>query len=237
MMKGMTINEPGNLPCADEEMVSNYGYPDGFVIYSVSEQVKTLLKHYPNLDASYVEELASGDLPGDAEGWAAIPKPQPYHDALKTVLSLIAKDRKFENWIERKLTGMHMKLNDKTARSHEKLNEQPEDFWVVPFQFGIRHRVKSVHRARAVFTESEFGMGPYEVAMLLLTHPKRIQPNNLAIGCTGIEYAPDITGDFFACLSFYWDNYYELLALHYGRTDVPHSNWGLVSAFLPPSLR
>jgi len=225
------------LPYADEETESNYGYPNGFVIRSVSEQVETLLKHFPNLDSSHVEELASGDLPEGAEGWAVIPKfdklGKTYHQALETVLSLIANDREFQNWREGELTEKHMKINEKTAQSHEKLNEQPGDFWVVPFQFGIRHRGKSVRRARAVFTKFEFGLGAYEVAILLLTHPDRIQRNYLNIDCAGVEYTPSADGDFFACLCFGWSSYYERLALDYSRTGKASNEWGSTSAFLP----
>lgn len=236
------INELGELPYADEETESNYGYPDGFRIRTVQEQVESLIRHFPNLDASHVEELANGELPEGAEGWAVIPKfdklGKNYHQALETVLGLIAKDREFRNWRKGELTGKHMKLSDKTAQSHVKLNEQPGHFWVVPFQFGIRHRGKSVRRARAVFTETEFGLGSYEVAVLLLTHPDRIQHGHLNIDCTGVEYAPSADGAFFACLDFSWCDDYERLVLDcYGTDDTSHDEWGSASAFLPPSLR
>ena len=222
---------------ADEEVASEYGYPKGFQIRSVAEQVKTLLKHFPNFDASHVQELASGNLPEGAEGWAVIPKPDKvgknYHEALGILIDLIAKDRKFKNWRELELTKKHLRLANKTAESHAKLNEQPGDFWVVPFQFGIWHRGKSVRRARVCFTDNEFGLGAYEVAVLLLTHPDRIQPNHLNIDCAGVEYAPSADGDFFACLSFGWGYSFRRLGLDYGRAGYAYSEWGSASAFLP----
>lgn len=232
------INQLGERSYADEEVESSYGYPKGFQIRSVAEQVETLLKHFSGLDASHVQELASGELPEGAEGWAVIPKPEvvgkTYHEALESILSLIVKDRKFKNWIEGELTEKHMKLTDKTSLSHVKLNEHPGDFWVVPFQFGSRHRGKSVRRARTVFTETEFGLGAYEVAILLLTHPGRIQPGHLNIDCAGVEYAQSAVGDFFACLDFYWHYYYDkLLLLNYDSTVNTYDEWGSASAFLP----
>ena len=224
------------LPNADEETESNYCYPDGFHFRTVDEQVETLLKHFPNLDASHVQELASGEFPEGAEGWAVIPKSDKigtYHDALAKALELLVKGQKFQNWIEGKLTERHLRLKEKTAQAHAKLNEQPGDFWVFPFQFSKKWRGHSVQDAQVVrFAESEFGLGPYEAAILMLTHPDRITgPNQLYIDCAGCEYRPAADGDFFACPDFRWGSYYERLELYYSRTDDVYERWGAVSGF------
>lgn len=225
------------LPYADEEVESTYGYPKGFRIRSVSEQVEVLLKHFPNLDASHVEELVNVDLPEGAEGFAVIPKPdkvgKSYKEALEMVLNLIAMDCKFNNWRQVELGKKYLKLNERTASAQAKLNDQLGDFWVFPFQFGIKHRGKSVRRARTVFRADEFGLGAYEVAILLLTHPDRIQPGCLNIDCTGVEYAPDADGSFWACLGFDWDDDYDPFILFYSGTDYTHFQWGSTSGFLP----
>ena len=230
------INELGVLPYADEETESSYGYPDGYHSRTVAEQVETLLKHFPNLDASHVQELVSGELPEWAEGWAVIPKPDKigiYHEALAKAIALLAKDRKLQNWREGALTEKHLRLKEKTAQTHTKLNEQPGDFWVFPFQFGKKWRGHSVCNAQVRFVESEFGLGPYEVAILLLTHQDRITGSNqLYIDCAGCEYSPAADGDFFACLSFGWGGGGELLVLSYSSTDDVSQQWGAVSGFL-----
>jgi len=230
------MNELGVLPYADEETKSSYGYPKNFRIRSVSEQVEILRKHFPDLDASHVEELARGDLPADAEGWAVIPKPDKtgtYHESLAKAVKLIAKDRKFKNWREGELTERHLRLTEKTKQTHAMLNEQPGDFWVIPFQFGKKWAGHSVRNAQVRFAESEFGLGPYEVAILLLTHPDRITgPNQLNIDCAGCDYSPGAVGDFFACLRFDWDSYYEHLALYCHSTDFVCRQWGAASGFL-----
>jgi len=229
----------GELPYADEEVASNYSYPDGFKIRSAQEQVNTLLALEPfkGLDASHVEELASRELPEGAEGWGIIPKPdkvgKTYHEALGVAIDLIVKDRKFKNWLEGMLTEEYMKLMKKTVQAHARLNEQSGDFWVVPFQFGIKYRGKSVRRAHVVFTEAEFGLGAYEVAILLLAHPERITRDQLYIDCAGVEYAPSVAGSFWACLGFGWSNGYRQLGLYCERTDSANAQWGSVSAFLP----
>ncbi len=228
------------LPFADEETESNYGYPEGFRIRTSQEQVETLLEHFPNLDASHVQELANGELPEDAEGWAVIPKPdkvgENYQKALEAVLNLITIYCEFKNFREGNLTDKHMQLTEKTAKGHSKLNEQPGDFWVVPFQFGIRHCGKSVRRARVVFTEVEFGLGAYEIAILLLTHPDRIEANYLNIDCAGVEYSPNADGDFFTCLDFGWFGNDKRIGLYYYRTDDTYDKWSSASAFLLPAV-
>ena len=225
------------LPYADEEVKSNYDYPEGFRIRTVQEQVEILLKHFPYLDASHVEELASGELPEKAEGWAVIPKPNIVGDtsvsALDVILGLIVNDRKFENWREGQLTEKYVQLTEKTKVAHATLNQQLGDFWVIPFQFGKLYRGRSVRRARVCFDETEFGLGVYEVAILMLTHPDRIVGSNqLYMDCAGIEYSPNAGGDFFACLYFYWRSYYRRLGLYYSRTDDTGKKWGAVSGFL-----
>ena len=225
------------LPYADEETPSSYGYPDGFRIRTVQEQLKTLLEHFPNLDYSHVAELASGELPEWAEGWAVIPKPEKvgktYHTALAKVIELIAKERKFQNWREGKLSEMHLRLKENTLQAHAKLNEQPGDYWVIPFQFGKKWAGHSVRNAQARFADNEFGLGPYEAAILLLTHPDRITGSNqLYFDCAGCEYRPDASGDFFACLNFYWYNFCRRLGLGSDRADCVSDRFGAVSGFL-----
>jgi len=221
------------LPYADEETESSYGYPDGFLIRTPQDQVEILLKHFPKLDASHVQELASGELPNWAEGWAVIPKPEKigtYHEALAKAIELLAKDRKFQNWREGELTEKHLRLKEKTLQAHAKLNEQPGDFWVIPFQFGKKWAGHSVRNAQVRFADNEFGLGPYEVAILLLTHPNRITgQGQLYIDCPGCEYCPDGDGDFFACLNFRWSSFYEPLALNYDRANDVSAQWGAVS--------
>jgi hypothetical protein len=64
----------------------------------------------------------------------------------------------------------------------------------VPAQFGLRHRGRSVRRAREVFNASEFGLDTFAVGIMLLTHPERLQHyDDLWIDCAGDEY--DDPGD------------------------------------------
>lgn len=87
----VVIREIGKLLYADDQTKSNFSYPECFRVRTAAEQAETLFKFFPNLDASYVAELASGKLPKWAEGWAIIPKPSKvmdgdYHRALEQAL-------------------------------------------------------------------------------------------------------------------------------------------------------
>ncbi|MFZ5364999.1 MAG: hypothetical protein ACOZBH_02235 [Patescibacteria group bacterium] len=233
------IEGKGLPPFADEEVESEFGYPKRFRIRSVEEQVAKLLSLEPfqRFDPSHIKELAGGELPDGAEGWAVIPKPakvaKSYHAALELSLSLLAADPQFQNWRNGKLTEEYLQLKEGTARAYDKLDAQPGDFWVFPFQFGMRHRGRSVRRVRVLFTESEFGLGAYEAAVLLLTHPDRITgANQLYMDCAGIEYSPDAGGDFFACLVFDWRGFYGPFVLNYYGTNDFDGQWGACSGFL-----
>lgn len=230
MSKSVVVNS--GLPFAGEEIESNFGYPDGFRIRTVQEQVETLLKHFQNLDTSYIEELAKGALPESAEGWAVIPKPKKvgktYYEALSKAIALIAKNRKFHNWQEEALTEWH--LRPFYTRAVVWLNEQPGDFWVVPFQFGLKWRGHSVRNAEERFADNEYGLGPYEVAILLLTHPDRLTGSDqLCIDCAGSDYRPDAEGNFNCCLDFYWDDCDKQLVLSYNGSNRVYEQWGTAS--------
>jgi len=48
------------------------------------------------------------------------------------------------------------------------------DILVVPAQFGLRHRGRSVRRVREVMNANEFGLGVFAIGIMLLTHPERL---------------------------------------------------------------
>ncbi|MBU0624750.1 hypothetical protein KKF05_00220 [Patescibacteria group bacterium] len=71
------------------------------------------------------------------------------------------------------------------------------DILVVPAQFGLRHRGRSVRRAREVFMANEFGLGAFAIGIMLLTHPEReVQWEQLHVDCAGDEFAPEAGGGF-----------------------------------------
>jgi len=67
--------------------------------------------------------------------------------------------------------------------------QKDHDILVVAAQFGIRHRGRSVRRAREVFAANEFGLGAFAIGIMLLTHPERLSNyDDLWIDSSGDEF-------------------------------------------------
>lgn len=164
----------GSMRYRNEEVASKYGYT--LAVKPICEQLLALMKYFPGLDPGPALACSKslGELPEGAEGWFVIPKPEKvgktYGEALETVLKHLAVERqgKFTNWREGKLGPKYLRLTEKTQKALETLSaQQSGDFLIIPAQFGIRHRGRSVRRAREVFVAKEFGLGPFETAVML----------------------------------------------------------------------
>jgi len=220
----------------NEEVVSNYGYPVGFRVKDISKQVAMLREFFPGIGFAD-EKLAERPLPPNAEGWFAIPRltrvATSYAEAVKEVLELIKQQRKFGNLCEGIFCPKYQRQTAKTAKMFQKLGDEQKghDILVVPAQFGLRHRDRSTWRAQEVFTANEFGLGPFEVGCMLLTHPKRFAAsNNLGIDCAGDECAPDTDGNFSEVPCFFFEGRFWFNA---HRFDHAYSGFGSASGFLP----
>src|SRR3989338_1071455 len=181
---------------ADEEVESSYGYLSGYdKPKSLQDQATILRKMFPELGEC---DFALGDkeLPDGAEGPFAIPRWQKigktYGEALQKVLDELSKayGGKFKNWREGQLGPNNLRQSAKSGGMWGKLgNEQQGDILVVPAQFGLRHRGRSVRRAREVMRKAEFGLGAFAVGIMLLTHMDRLQNvDDLWIDCAGDEF-------------------------------------------------
>jgi len=222
---------------ADEEVESRYVYPEGYKVKGITEQTKILRQFFPGI--GYADEkLAEQPLPLNTEGWFAIPRWQKvaktYGEAVKKVLVLIKQQH------QDKFYSSADKFGEQYFRQHERteiklwaLGYQQEDYdiMVVPAQFGLRHRGRSVRRTREVFTANEFGLGAFEVGCMLLTHPERlISYHDLWIDCAGDEYCPDADGDFsFAPYFFFRGGVVGFGASWFG---LGFSDFGSASGFL-----
>ncbi|MDZ7586818.1 MAG: hypothetical protein U0946_03610, partial [Patescibacteria group bacterium] len=188
---------------ADEEVESNYLYPNNYSVKHLAEQIAVLAKIF-NLDGTTALAYADNmpELPAGAEGWFAIPKYQTvaktYGEAVEKTLSLISKSRELKNWREGKLGKKYLRQSKRTEQMFTKFCEQQENnIIIIPAQFGLRHRGRSVRRTRIVFAKNEFGLGAFTSVCMLLTHPEREQGcEYLHIDCAGDEYAHFGDGDF-----------------------------------------
>jgi hypothetical protein len=197
---------------ANEEPKFKFGYPQGYFVKPVAEQLAELSKHFPDLDFSFVlnryRELPI--LPQGAEGWFVVPKfekvGKTYNEAVERVLDIIGKTRTFHNYCEGELGAKYLWLSERTAVALMMLGEkQKGDFLLIGGQFGLTHQGRSVRRARVMYAPNEFGLGSFIVGCMLITHPRRLLDwDQVQIDCAGDEYLPDEDGDFSSAPCFYF---------------------------------
>lgn len=224
---------------ADEELLSDYGYLSGYALPNgLGHQLEVLREHFPNLRPSTVNTqfVECGVLPAE-KGLFYVPRWQliapTYNDAVVKALDALRRARKgkLDNPCEGRLGPEYLRETDRKRLGFEKIaHAQPgQDILVVAAQFGLRHRGRSVRRARAVMLGNEFGLGAFEVLIMLLTHPERLQHyDDLWLDCAGDEYSPCATEQFEDCPYLYGKITFN--THWFGRaTDF----CGSVSAFLP----
>lgn len=223
---------------ANEEVESTYGYLSGYKApRPIAEQLAILRQYFPEL-GTCDESIATRDLPSGAEGYFAIPLWQKiaptYGEAVQKVLDLIKTSRngKFYNYREGRLGPKQLRLHARTTAKFEHLAEQQsgQDFLVLAAQFGLRHRGRSVRRAREVLITNEFGLDPFSVGIMILTHPERLQQlDDLWIDCAGAEFSPDAGGDFSKAPFFS----FGVGRVEFGTNDVgfPGGSYGSASGF------
>ncbi len=156
-----SVVELGKERFPDEEVESGRVYPLGYSPKDVAVQTDTLRKFFPGVGYAE-EELAKDSLPEGAEAFFAIPQWQKvadtYEKAVKKVFEDIASKKNFYD-----CTGAlgpdYLRRSERTERMLQTLAQQQgnQDILVVPAHFGLRHRGKSVRRARETFTAQEFG--------------------------------------------------------------------------------
>jgi hypothetical protein len=223
----------------DEEVKSTYGYLSGYKPKGITEQTNILRQLFPGVGFAD-EKLAQGELPKGAEGWFAIPKWEKfaptYGEAVQKVLDKIKETRRgqFYNYREGQLGPDQLRQSARTAAVFQKLGDEQKDhdILVVPAQFGLRHRGRSVRRVREVLLGNEFGLGAFAVGIMILTHPERLMNyDDLWVDCAGDEFAPDAGGKFSDApfFSFYG------VKVEFGASDVSiaFGHYGTASGFSP----
>jgi hypothetical protein len=189
---------------ADEEVKSSYGYLSGYKPKGITEQTNRLRELFPGIGYAN-EKLAEQVLPENVEGWFAIPRwqkvAQTYGEAVQKVLDLIKQTRSgaFQNYRKGELGPTQLRQSAKSVSIFQKLGDEQkeQDILVVPAQFGLRHRGRSVRRAREVMNANECGLGAFAIGIMLLTHPERLKHyDDLWIDCAGDEFAPGAVGVF-----------------------------------------
>ncbi|MDD5437978.1 MAG: hypothetical protein PHC70_02425 [Patescibacteria group bacterium] len=111
-------------------------------------------------------------------------------------------------------------------------DQQKSDLLLVPAQFGLRHRGRSVRRVREIYLANEFGLGIFATCIMLLTDPERLEKyNDLWINCAGDEYKP--WGRRVWCHAPGWRYYSGCIQCCTGLDHEPRPFYGSATAFLP----
>lgn len=230
---------------ADEEVASSYGYLSGYTKpKDVIWQSNRLRELFPGV-GFHDDKAAQMVVPEGAEGLFVIPVWQSfakahgvstYVEAVKIVLAKLKETCKFFNYREDEVTSANLRETAWKAECMAKVAESQKgyDLLVIPAQFGIVHRGRSVRRARVVIGRKGFGLGAFEVGIMLLTHPERLANyDDLWIDCAGDEFKPSGEREFSNAPVFF----FHFDELEFGTVvewvGFAHVHYGSASAPLP----
>lgn len=194
---------------AGEEAPSTYGYLSGYERpVAISDQIDIMRSHWPQLKPDlaaryYREAYPKLVVPNWVEGPFCLIRPgffsNVYGEEVEEVLKALAKDRrgKFINYREGRLGQKYLRQSEQTLASLQAITEaqRGSDILIVPAQFGIRFRGKSVRRSRALFVTNEYGQGVKDGGTMLLTHPIRLQHRLLTLPIN-LQHRDDLWLDF-----------------------------------------
>ncbi len=234
---------------ANEVVSSNYTYPSEYKMKPIEEQVQIIATMF-GLDGAQALEFIKTlpALPEGAEGWFAIPKvssvakkhfpaitdpAEQYCEALKMVHSKVAETRSFYNYREGQITTAQIHQYPRTQSFLEQLESQLQgDILILAVQYGLRHKGKSVRRARETFSDNEFGLGAFAVGCMALVHPERyVHFKELDTDCPGDEFAPVAGGGFSKAPIFGFGG--GNLGFSACRVFSARAAYGSVSGFVP----
>lgn len=165
-------------------------YPTNYKVKSIEEQKSILFCLLKKA------EEANATFPEWVEWVFVIPHfskvADTYIEALEKVFTKLKETRPCESYIE----FQNIRQTEKKEKAMDRLMTK-DNFILLPAQFWERWKWKSVEDARKCMGENEFWLGAYEVVIMLLTHPERLQSyDDLWIDCAGDEYSPDDGGAF-----------------------------------------
>jgi len=163
---------------------------------SVSEQIKVLKHFFCGLDYAN-ERIARKHLPEGAEGYFAIPRFEKiaptYYEATQRVVNLIKQvyNNSSSNYREENFDPLILCQAEKKVQAFQEISQEQKscDILIIPAQFGSRYAGLSMGSVRAEMSDNEFGLGVYEIGIMLLTTPNRLCNNSLLIDCVGDSFA------------------------------------------------
>lgn len=168
-----------------------YTYPSNYKPKPLNDQWDILTKAFKKLKSVDFSSIETPFTHPAQESLFAIPHwsliGKTYVEAVKNVFKAIEKSRDFTNWREDQMDESHLR---QTPEKEKMWNDFDGLVWIAPAQFGKRHKGKSVETVRKEMKNGGIGLGAYEVAIILLTHPDRLQDfDDLWVDCPGDEFA------------------------------------------------
>jgi hypothetical protein len=160
---------------------------------NVSKQIELLKQFFCGLDYAN-ERIAKKYLPEGAEGYFAIPRfekiASTYCEAVQRVIDLIKQvyNNSSNNYREENFDPLILCQSEKKVQAFQQISQEQKscDIFIVPAQFGSRYAGLSMGSVRAEMSDNEFGLGVYEIGIMLLTTPNRLCNNNsLLVDCIG----------------------------------------------------
>lgn len=241
----------------NEEVPSTYGYLSGYKPegQDLDRQIEVLQGLFPGLggpNLDYLQRVKSGAIrvKKPAEKFFAIPNiwkegglpaifGATYSEALQKVLDKIFETRegKFQNYRVGQIDEQHIRQPARTIAFFKQLSEAQgnPDILIVPAQFGILHRGRSVRRAAGVFLKNELHIGSFGTGIMLLTHTERLQEYDDLWIDTGDEFNDPDSG-----VRFGGSPYFRFsgggVRFVANRVGGAVAYYGSASAFLPKSL-
>ena len=179
------------------------------------------------LNKSKVSVVATKQFP------AITDKAEQYCEAVKLVHTKLADSRSFTNYRNGEIVPSKLRQHARTVDFLEHLEaEQTGDILIIAVQYGMRHRGKSVRRARETFASNEFGLGAFAIGCMALVHSERyVRWKELDTDCAGDEFAPVADGDFSESPLFDFDG--GGLGFGTGGVSCADDGYGSVSGFVP----
>lgn len=181
-------------------------YPAAYKPRSIREQIYILRLMFPEMrmhkdDVWNAECLANRPPPDGAEAWFAVPVWQriapTYEQALVKMLKALARGREVREadieWLPADLGSRKLRKNENSAKLLKLLydrQEAPDGILVIPAQLGLLYQRMEIKQVQAAFRENEFHLDAFTVASILLTHPERLDDDDI-FGSLWIHAAGD----------------------------------------------
>lgn len=174
--------------------------PDSLVgLKSIEEQIHILRKIFPTLgpaNRGICTAIANhkATLPWRSTDWFASfhwsKVGATFPEALSRVLNLLSG--LYGNRFMDSLGLDNLKEGVRKIASMDLLGQiQGTDILIFPAQFGRLYQFTPVDKSREMMQQEEFGLGIFDVSLMLLVHPERLQYlTRRGMYCAGDEYAP-----------------------------------------------